>query len=415
METIEVPDSAKLPEEAYRYWPTNDYLYQGQDKSIVRYIFYKTPFTPFETNQVAHFKSLIEFSLPEFFCDEELLRILIGSKFDKKKALKALESAIDWREANLRNSYATLHPRVAHLLNQGSIYIHGRDHRYRPILCINVGRMNLNNYSIEEYCDLVCFHLEYMIQNMLMPGQVENWIVITDLCSLGISSLPKSELKKIIKVLQDNFRCRMIVNYVINAPRTISWIWNFVKGFLEHHTANKIKIKRESTAKEMLTHIAANQLEQKYGGSAPDLNEFWPPTVPPPPFHTPDESPENYLTPEPQPVPQTFGNQEFEVEETKQEPKLEDSKQQEVEVVEDEIEILHSSESDKPEPSTADVKSPVNLEQVTPYRRHSESFMGSTAQTLKPQEKKSQNSENSEKKKSRLICSCVKTKTCQLF
>jgi len=114
-------------------------------------------------------------------------------------------------------------------------------------------------------------------------------------------------------------------------------------------------------------------------------------------------------------VPQTFGNQEFEVEETKQEPKLEDSKQQEVEVVEDEIEILHSSESDKPEPSTADVKSPVNLEQVTPYRRHSESFMGSTAQTLKPQEKKSQNSENSEKKKSRLICSCVKTKTCQLF
>jgi hypothetical protein len=40
--------------------------------------------------------------------------------------------------------------------------------------------------------------------------------------------LPIRKLKKIMGVMQSAFRCRVIVNYVINAPSSISWIWGMV-------------------------------------------------------------------------------------------------------------------------------------------------------------------------------------------
>lgn len=74
--------------------------------------------------------------------------------------------------------------------NSGAIYVHGRDHRYRPLLVLNVSRLNLKNYSVHEYSWLLCFTLEFMIREMMIPGQIENWIVITDLCNKSLTELP---------------------------------------------------------------------------------------------------------------------------------------------------------------------------------------------------------------------------------
>ena len=75
-------------------------------------------------------------------------------------------------------------------------------------------------------------------------------------------------------------------------------MWTIIKGFIEAHTVNKIRILREGQPKEMKQHFAPTQIEKKYGGTADDLiDNFWPPTLPSGPFEADDEEPGGHLLP----------------------------------------------------------------------------------------------------------------------
>jgi hypothetical protein len=274
-----------LPRNAFRYWPSGDYVKTGSDKSTVRFIFYKTTFSSYETIQISEFKIFIKenlpsLTLPKFYNDAELLRVLLGCKFNLKKSLEALKASISWRSTNLSESFMSLHPLCENLLNSGSIYFHGRDCRFRPLLILNINKLNFTETSVDSYSYLLCFLLEFAIQKFMMPGQVENWVVITDLCNKGLTALPKSDIQRIIKVLQENFRCRMAVNYVVNSPSSICFLWAVAKRFIEEHTIKKIKIEKRPDPVDLFKHFNKSQVERKYGGNAPDLTQFWPPTFP---------------------------------------------------------------------------------------------------------------------------------------
>ena len=128
-----------------------------------------------------------------------------------------------------------------------------------------------------------CFLLEYLKHNMLLPGQIENWIVLTDMGKQGVS-LSYNSIKKIIDMLQLNYRCRLAHNFVVNAPGSIMIFWNVVKYFLDETTKEKTDIEKNNVSSRLLELFAPNQIEQKYGGTSPDLTEFWPPYVPSGPF-----------------------------------------------------------------------------------------------------------------------------------
>ena len=293
--------SEYIPEEANRYWPSGDKLYVGSGRSIVRFIFYRTLFTDFENQMLLEFKKYLSLqnvqSLPPFYGDEELLRTIIGCKFKFKAALDAISSAIEWRHINVPYGYNSLFPKISSLIASGTIYIHGRDHRYRPLIILNAGRLDFTTHTIEDYCNLLCFTLEFAVSCLMLPGHIENWIIITDLCGQSLHSLPLSQLKTIIKTLQDNFRCRMIVNYVVNAPKTLKFMWGMIKNFVEAHTVNKIRILREGRPGEMRSHFARHQYEEKYGGTAPNAISFWPPALPTGPFEAENETVGAHLEP----------------------------------------------------------------------------------------------------------------------
>lgn len=288
-----------IPKEAYNYFPSGEKLFISSGRSIVRYIFYNTEFTQYELTQLSEFKQYLEStktSIPDEIRLEEVLRAIIGCKFNFKKSLEAINSAIRWKLLNMPQGIDSLYTKAEILLNSGSIYIHGRDHRYRPLIILNAGKLDLDKYTSEDYCNLLCFTLEYCIRELMVPGHIENWIIITDLNQQSLGSLPISELKTIIKTLQDNFRCRMIVNYIVNAPRSLRFIWTVIKGFIETHTVNKIRILREGKPAEMNQNFAPHQYEDKYGGTSPNLTtQFWPPTLPNGPFEAPGETPGAHL------------------------------------------------------------------------------------------------------------------------
>lgn len=285
--------SEYIPDEALRYFPKDEKLFIGSGPNIVRFIFYETEFTAYEEEQLKKFNDYLDSQNfdKSVISREEMLRTLIGCKFDYKKSLNAIESSIVWRMNVLPLGLDSLYLKVERLLNSGAIYIHGRDHRYRPLIILNAGRIDLETYSVVDYTNLLCYVLEFASTKLMVKGHIENWIIITDLSNKSLTNLPLSELKQIIGVLQNNFRCRMIVNYIVNAPRTLSFMWKMLKKFIEPHTVNKIRIIRESCPQEMKKHFALNQFEEKYGGSSPNLlRNFWPPVLPPGPYEAEGET-----------------------------------------------------------------------------------------------------------------------------
>jgi hypothetical protein len=127
--------------------------------------------------------------------------------------------------------------------------------------------------------------LEYIKENMLLPGHIENWVLITDMGHQGLGPSSLSSLKQVMKVLTDNYRCRLGVNYIVNPPKTVYFIWSCIKPFMDEVLIEKMKIIKGSFSPELLTHCNPCHVEAKFGGKAPNRENFWPPYVPDAPFH----------------------------------------------------------------------------------------------------------------------------------
>jgi len=120
--------------------------------------------------------------------------------------------------------HISLYPQILKLLNSGGIYFHGRDHFLRPIIAINFMKFDLKNNTEEDYLNYFCFVLDYAAKNMCLPGKIESWVVLADLCNSGIGELSLSSLRHISKVLTLNFRCRLGACYVYNTPKALYYL-----------------------------------------------------------------------------------------------------------------------------------------------------------------------------------------------
>ena len=119
---------------------------------------------------------------------------------------------------------------------------------------------------------------------MFLPGQIENWMVLCDLCKNGLGNISMNSMKQVMGILQSNYKCRLGNNFVVNPPKSLWVIWSCVKPFLDEMTIEKIKISKGSYSDELLEVFNPLQVEEKYGGKARNLTSFCPPVVPDAPF-----------------------------------------------------------------------------------------------------------------------------------
>lgn len=76
--------------------------------------------------------------------------------------------------------------------------------------------------------------------------------------------------------MQNNFRSRLYVMYIVQAPTSINFMWGMIKGFLEENTQRKIQIIKQIIPENLFKHANREQVEKKYGGSAIDIQkEYW--------------------------------------------------------------------------------------------------------------------------------------------
>mmetsp|Transcript_35566 Transcript_35566/g.32050 ORF Transcript_35566/g.32050 Transcript_35566/m.32050 type:complete len:292 (+) Transcript_35566:118-993(+) len=265
---------------------------------MVRWIFEgNTKFTEYEEQQIKEFykhleKKFIAFPQEWLSVKHNSLKFLHANQWNFDKAVKTIQEYLDWRKKNLP---VNINGKIHDFLDSGIIYVHGRDNRFRPILVLNTYKLDPKNVNLETTLESITYFLTYVIENLLLPGQVENWVIIQDMGKMGITELPLKMLKTVMDFLQNNFRARLYKMYAVNAPSTIYWGFKLVKPLLEETTANKIHFTKEGVNEEMWTHINKTQVEKRFGGNAENNEKFWPPQFPSEQYFLENEKPEDFL------------------------------------------------------------------------------------------------------------------------
>nr|SCN60482.1 CRAL/TRIO domain-containing protein, putative [Plasmodium chabaudi adami] len=290
-----------LTEKVLAYNPTPDeikYYHKTGEKSV-RYIFCKQKLDPFEIEKVQGLKDYVRSAIDKeielakqskgpypqrsyddifqktlFNDDNYVLRFLQGNEFVYDKCYVDILRHLKWREENLPIKRED----IKDIINNGYIYIHGRDKSMHPIIVINCKRFITVN--TKEVLKVAYYWMEFAIANLFVEGKIEQWRVIIDLSSCSVLNIPVSTLKEISQSLSCNYRSRLSKMLVLSAPFFISGMWHMLKSIIPYNTQQKISITSAEIDKKLLNQVDADQLEKKYGGTCENATSFADPILP---------------------------------------------------------------------------------------------------------------------------------------
>ena len=296
-------------EEMYRYFPSESDIITIKEnpKDNYRFIFCGMKKTEFEEEKLEEFnkfleqkmeKEKIEIFLPEWWVESDTMRYLQASEYNFKKVYELIKENIKLTEEGIR----IIDRRIKYILNSGLIYMHGRDCHFRPIIVVEAEKANelldKLGYTLDEIIQALLFFMNYIVNYILIPGQIENWFLICDLNGIGIRKLPL--FKNILGTLS-KFRCRVIRNYILNMSGFIRVAFQGVLKILGSSSAKKIVVIESEKFEIMQEFITKENLQKKHGGISPNLipggNNLFPPVVPTDSYKKPEEI-LNIVTPE---------------------------------------------------------------------------------------------------------------------
>ena len=121
---------------------------------------------------------------------------------------------------------------------------------------------------------------EYIVNNALLPGQIENWVSIMNLEGLTMLDIDRKVLQGTVKCMMNIYRCRNRRTYVLNTTYGMKLMYMFIKTFLKETTTRKFNLTDKPYNDELTALFHPSQLEERFGGAAPKCTQFWPPYFP---------------------------------------------------------------------------------------------------------------------------------------
>jgi len=113
---------------------------------------------------------------------------------------------------------------------------------------------------------------------MMVPGRVEQWIVVADLADIGYTEMPVSNIRSFVVMSQKLFKNYNAKTYILNSGWIMKNGYNVMSTLLEPVVRNKQVFLGSDYKKVLVSEIGAQNLEQKYGGELPNkTQDFFPP------------------------------------------------------------------------------------------------------------------------------------------
>lgn len=106
---------------------------------------------------------------------------------------------------------------------------------------MNVGKILELKPKEKLFLETLGYFFQFIIENCLIEGQVENWVSIIDLGNASVFSLG-GPLVDTITFLSNTFRARVHHSYLVNAPSSIKFVWGMVKGAMNEDQLRKLSL-----------------------------------------------------------------------------------------------------------------------------------------------------------------------------
>lgn len=215
------------------------------------------------------------------FSDATFLLYWNAKNYDMQKTVMSIHHHMKYRQNFIPRPMLT--DKVANLVNSGLYYIHGRSKFHSPIVVFNCAVLRdlwrAGQLDFEGFCGLQHYINRYMLQNMIVPGQVEKWLVISDIAHYTVKEVPLALMKQSITEISSSYVETLNLSCMIN----LTWMQQMFLKFLislVDETTQRRYIFPDSNADALLKYVHPSQLEEKYGGTAPNATRFFPPTMP---------------------------------------------------------------------------------------------------------------------------------------
>lgn len=275
----------KPPNEAFIYFPRDDEIYKKDDKkesNVIRKIFCVKNFTKYEEEVLTKFElyllnynELNENRLIVFTDDWErsdTLKFLEATNYDFKKTLQNISDYLDWQKCYF--PFKVNDKAIEILALSGLCYGHGRDHCYRPNIFFRMEIYfgNIQKFSFDEWEMALVFFFEYIINNMLISGQIEQWNLFIDMQNVHETQIHE-DIYKILKFFQSTYISRLNLAFVFSLSNRQEHLWKSIIGLLDPNIENKIIIIKHENQEEVFNYVNREQIEEKYGGVSKNLYE----------------------------------------------------------------------------------------------------------------------------------------------
>ena len=238
------------PKEAYYFFPKGKDVLEEHNKKPeknLRRIFINVPFLEIENKWLDKYKEIIakhpENKLPDYWNDGLNLAYIYATECKLEQSYKRMIEYFKWYKSFFP---LNIQPgdKVVQVLNSGFLYAFGRDHQFRPLLICQpyILQKCLKLYSDDDIYNASIFICQYMVNYMMIPGQIENWIMIVNMDGTSILSIPES-VKKLMKGLSDYFIARLFRCYILGLNAFLRIIYKIICNFVEKSTVEKVIVK----------------------------------------------------------------------------------------------------------------------------------------------------------------------------
>ena len=78
--------------------------------------------------------------------------------------------------------------------------------------------------------------LQFIVDNMLVPGRIENWLILMDMEDLGVSNCPTDCMKTLMTVFFEKFPGRLFRCICINTSWLVRRVYDVVSVCLDEYT-----------------------------------------------------------------------------------------------------------------------------------------------------------------------------------
>ena len=125
------------------------------------------------------------------------MRYLVGRQWDLNKICEDLYRHLEWRQINF--PLPILRKNSLEMIRRGVLYVHGRTKDLSPIIVCNMQKlgecMDDGLITPEDFVNCHHFLTGYCTANMMLPGQTERWVTLTDTGAFSLTRLPTGMFK----------------------------------------------------------------------------------------------------------------------------------------------------------------------------------------------------------------------------